>query len=164
MSITRAAFEAALGTPLEKLVPDRYRLDEVELLKCMQKVEMLAALNVEQLKAVVDRMTEVKFRRGEDVIRQGDAGDALYVITRGTASVLRWEENSAVGSDLAAAKRLATLGQWHAFGERALLKNETRYASVRAESEELHVMSIGRTTFEAAVGLSLASALSTSPA
>ena len=50
---------------------------------------------------------------------------------------------------------LATLGMWQTFGERALLKNERRYATVRVTSDELHVMSITRSMCEAALSLKL---------
>jgi len=43
---------------------------------------------------------------------------------------------------------LASLHMWETFGERALIKNEERYASVRVTSDELHVMCIGRDTLE----------------
>ena len=54
---------------------------------------------------------------------------------------------------------LTQLSAWHAFGERALLKNETRYATVRVTSDEMRVMSIGRDVFEAALGVRLSGAL-----
>ena len=54
---------------------------------------------------------------------------------------------------------LATLGEWDAFGERALLTDETRYASVRVTSDDFCFMSISRDVFEAALGLKLSEVL-----
>ena len=45
---------------------------------------------------------------------------------------------------------LATLSSWDSFGERALMQNETRNATVRVASDELLVMCITREVFEEA--------------
>lgn len=185
--ITRGDFERALGRPLEQLVPDQYHLDAAELLQRLAGVKLFANLTEAQIKQVADRCTEVKFPHGTDVVRQGDAGDALFVITRGTADVLRWPEPEIAAEGEKAEKAeevesgenvedvkkeppppvepelLTTLGTWTAFGERALIKNDTRYASVRVTSDDLHAMSISRDVFEAALGLRLADVLPPPP-
>ena len=177
--ITRNDFERALGSSLEKLVPDQYHLDAGELLEQLTKVTLFSALTKEQIKLVANRCTEVKFAEKDDVVRQGDPGDAFYVITRGTADVLRWPEpelkdegevkaegEGEVVDELSPPVQpelLTQLGQWQAFGERALIKNETRYASVRVTSSELHAMSISRDVFEAALGVRLADVMPPPP-
>ena len=54
---------------------------------------------------------------------------------------------------------LASLGMWETFGERSLLKNEKRYATVRATSDELHTMCIARDVLEASLSLRLSDVL-----
>lgn len=49
----------------------------------------------------------------------------------------------------------ASLEAWAAFGERALLRNERRYAGIRATSHQLKCLAIDRTTFESALGSSM---------
>ena len=93
VSITRAAFEAAIGQPLEKCVPDKYRLDQAELHSRLRAVALFEKLSKKQIELVADRCTEVRLPCGEDVVRQGETGDAFYVITRGTAQVPRWSED-----------------------------------------------------------------------
>ncbi|HTA44044.1 MAG TPA: ABC transporter transmembrane domain-containing protein [Bryobacteraceae bacterium] len=63
-----------------------------------------------------------RFNDGYQIILQGDAGDRLYIIARGTVEVLR--DN--------AKQLLAKLGDGDYFGEMALLSNEPRNATVRA--------------------------------
>ena len=153
VSITRHDLEAALGAPLEHFVPDKYRLDHSELVQCLGSVPFLKHLQPRQLKIVADRCTEVRLAEGVDIVRQGETGDAMYVITRGEADVLRWPEEGELPSDEPVSPTLLTkLGAWQLFGERALLKNERRHASVRVVSEELCAMSISRDVLEAALG------------
>ena len=120
---------------------------------------LLAHLSPTLLKTVADRCTEMNFAKGADVVRQGEEGDAFYVVTRGTADVLRYPEDARDAADdddersTAPPKLLAQLGKGQSFGERALLKNDTRFASVRVTSDELQVMSISRRVAEAALGV-----------
>ena len=118
-------------------------------------MSLFETLTATQLQLVADRCTEVKFQKGTDVIRQGDVGDALYVIVRGTADVLRYPEPGVDSEAESGEKLLAQLDAWKAFGERAILKSEKRYATVRATSHELQVMSINRDVVEKALGVQL---------
>ena len=155
VSVTREGCERALGAPLEQLIPDQYKLDAVELRERIAAMPLFESLTPTQIHLVAERCTEVKFQEGTDVIRQGDVGDALYIITRGTADVLRYPDAGVDSSEESGEKLLAQLDAWKAFGERALVRNETRYATVRATSMELHVMSINRDVVEKALGLKL---------
>jgi CRP-like cAMP-binding protein len=170
VSITRHAFESAIGTRLENIVPDRYKMEEQELLRHLAGVPLFSKLNVEQLKLVAARCTEVTFEKDAEVIRQGDSGDAFYILVRGVAAVLRWPEDE-MGIPQDGRQRAPTgwqyqdedtpppqpdvlqeLRAWDAFGERALLKDEARYATVRVTSDSLTAMSIARDVFDEALG------------
>jgi CRP-like cAMP-binding protein len=151
--ITREELERALGTTLERLVTDQHKLDEADLISRLQAVPLLQPLSTEQLQTLADRCTEVKFARGMDVVRQGEAGDAFFVLTKGAAEVLRWTETELLKAEgmRRPPKKLATLGAWDAFGERALLTDETRFASVRTTSD-VTVMTISRRVLERMLG------------
>ena len=47
---------------------------------------MFSALNPEELSIVLDAMQNVKKAAGDQVIREGDEGDCLYVVESGTLS------------------------------------------------------------------------------
>ena len=70
-----------------------------------------------------------------DVIKEGDAGDAIYLIVRGTARVSRGESH------------LAYLRSGAFFGEMALLTRSPRSASVHAV-EPLIILELGRRSLE----------------
>jgi NADH dehydrogenase len=69
-------------------------------------------------------VTREHFEAGDDVFRQGDLGDRLYIIVKGAVEVVREEPS---GETV-----LARLGPGEYFGEMALLQRTTRNATVRA--------------------------------
>ena len=81
--ITRDNFERAVGMPLEKLVPDKYRLDATELKASLTSLPLLKGLTLDQIKIVADRCTEMRFPKDTDIVKQGEKGDMCYIITRG---------------------------------------------------------------------------------
>ena len=100
------------------------------LLTALQKVEIFSVLSVEQIETLCGAMSQAKFDEGEYVFEQGDDGDAFYIITEGQAVVLRNEPGEEV-------EELATLGEGAFFGERALIKNQVRYAGIQAHATAL---------------------------
>src|SRR6201988_2515317 len=80
------------------------------------------------------------FEPGQDVFREGDIGDRLYIITQGKADVIRKNGEDDV--------HLAQLGAGEYFGEMALLNQTTRNATVRCV-EALDVLSIPKRDFSA---------------
>ncbi len=81
---------------------------------------------------------QAHFEAGEYVFHQGDLGDALYVIVKGTAEVVR--------EDPAGTAVIATLRAGEMFGELALLNQPTRTASIRCATP-LDVIVIRRSEF-----------------
>ena len=64
------------------------------------------------------------YEDGEVIVRQGEAGNCMYVIQEGQAEVV-------VESD-GVEEPLAALGEGGFFGEMAIFENEVRMATVRA--------------------------------
>lgn len=71
------------------------------------------------------------FKLGEEIIRQGDRGDSLYIIRRGEASV----ELAGTGSRAV----VATLGPEDVCGDMAFLEQTKASAAVVAKEEEVEV-------------------------
>ena len=64
---------------------------------------------------------------GQDIVRQGEAGDTMYVIQKGKAEVLHEADGKEV--------RLNVLSDGDFFGEMALFQKLARSATVRAIGE-----------------------------
>jgi cAMP-dependent protein kinase regulator len=56
------------------------------LKKRIEQAFMFSALNPEELSIVLDAMQNVKKAAGDQIIREGDEGDCLYVVESGTLS------------------------------------------------------------------------------
>jgi len=78
------------------------------------------------------------YRDGEVIVRQGEAGDCMYVIQTGQVEAILEREGKEV--------RLAVLGEGNVFGEMALFEREARSATVRALGE-VRVLTIDKRTF-----------------
>ena len=113
----------------------------------LRDVQLFEKLSVEDLDRLVDQMIEIRLEREEWVFREGEPGDALFIIKRGTASVLKLMQEKH--------EQIAALEQWSVFGERALLKGELRFAGVQATSETLTVMKLTQRAFVEAMGVPL---------
>lgn len=70
---------------------------------------------------------EKKYSNGQAVFREGDAGDGLYIIRKGSVKILK--ENKV------RKKFIATLAEGEFFGEMALIDGSPRSATVEASGE-----------------------------
>jgi CRP-like cAMP-binding protein len=95
--------------------------DEVGLLK---KVPLFAQIDPAKLKLLAFTSERMAFQPGQVICRQGDPGDAAYVIISGDADVVA---ETAVGE-----VPLARVGQNAIIGEIAILCDVPRTATVKA--------------------------------
>mmetsp|Transcript_1014 Transcript_1014/g.3265 ORF Transcript_1014/g.3265 Transcript_1014/m.3265 type:complete len:865 (-) Transcript_1014:1193-3787(-) len=136
LCITRKMFNDLLGS-----------LDELQRafrLEVLGKVHLLESLSQEQLAALAGKLTSQNFGPGDEVLRQGDEGNELYILESGEVSVVERLPN---GDE----DELTTLGSGDYFGERALLKCDVRKASVRCVTR-VSVLKVDRDTFESILG------------
>lgn len=83
--------------------------------------DFLKNLDSSQVRELVDSMYGLEVRRGEYVIREGEAGAHLFVSAAGEFEVIQ------------AGTVLGRMGEGKAFGELAILYNCTRTASIKGE-------------------------------
>lgn len=93
----------------------------------------LYGLSEDTLTEMASHLEAVPVEAGQVIVRQGDPGDAFYLIVRGTAKVSRQE---AEGSD---AVELATLPKGFGFGEESLITDAPRNATVTMATSGLLV-------------------------
>lgn len=87
------------------------------------------------LEAIGDLTIEVRFAPGEAIVREGDMGDAFYVITAGNAVV---EHDGTT---------LRELGEGDFFGEISLIDGQPRTATITA-TDEVSALTLGREQFQ----------------
>lgn len=104
------------------------------------KPELFAKLPPANMQRLFAAMEWVKFKAGDNVIRQGDLGDYYYIIKEGSCEVRRTTSVSAHGI------KLAELKPGDAFGEDALISNMRRNATVRMITDG-ELIRIGRDDF-----------------
>jgi Cyclic nucleotide-binding domain len=120
-----------------------HRDSEIAVLK---RVAILRPLPMPTIDNLAGHVANTSVAAGEEVFRQGDAGDRFYVIEDGEADVL------------GDGRVVSTLGSGDCFGEIALLRDTPRTATVRARTA-LCLYSLARPEFIRAVSGSSASAL-----
>ena len=98
----------------------------------LASTELFGHLNEHQLAMLADRASCETFAPGESVVRQGERGDSLYLVVRGTLEVFQANAN---GSTSHPSQYVSDLEVSDTFGEMALCTGEARSASVICKSE-----------------------------
>src|SRR5437879_6076503 len=118
--------------PLE-LEPEPALELEIEMMGTEQLEEkkdinpLFAAFNKEEFGAIVDKLEPLQFMSGERMIAEGDEGNAMYLISRGSGRVVKEIDGREVVLD--------ELGEGEFFGEMSLLVGGPRSASVFATAD-----------------------------
>ena len=128
---------------LKEITPEGQQAEHeravAETLSLMEKVDILAPLSPDERRRLIESVGEKSFAAGERPVRQGDPGDACYIIKRGTVDVIMEK----AGGDGAV---VATLGPGNIFGEMSLLTGAARTATIRVKDDAEFVV-IDRESF-----------------
>ncbi|MHB8575011.1 MAG: ABC transporter transmembrane domain-containing protein [Dehalococcoidia bacterium] len=93
----------------------------------LRRVPIFASLDGDVLATVASRLTTERFATGDDIVREGELGDKLYLLVAGEADVLA---KDATGSE----RPFAVLRAGDYFGEIALMYDVPRTATVRVRT------------------------------
>lgn len=111
----------------------------------LRSVDLTSGLDRVALARLAAYMDPVPVRAGETVIIEGETGDALYIVVRGTFGAFVGDE------------RVNTIGPGHYVGELALLVDEPRSATIRADTDG-EVLRLDRERFTELLGRDAAAA------
>ncbi|MBK9387177.1 MAG: mechanosensitive ion channel [Planctomycetes bacterium] len=100
----------------------------------LHRVPVFIPMDESELDKLAQEASLESFGKGERIVRQGEPGDALYVIVEGAAVV-------SISDGAGLEREVARLGRGEFFGEMALLTGEPRTAHVTA-AEDLDVLVI----------------------
>ncbi|GAX76576.1 hypothetical protein CEUSTIGMA_g4022.t1 [Chlamydomonas eustigma] len=115
------------------------QVSQVELF--LNSVPILGSLSRDERMRLVDAIEEVVYQQGQKVITEGDNGDLFYIIKEGEALVFQGQGQ----------RKVNHLFKADFFGERALLNDEPRIATVEA-STKLVCLTLKRDTFTEILG------------
>jgi len=128
--LVREGAAIATGRPL----PEGHMYSTLEKVLLLKRASIFDRVNSEDLAALARVATVAVYAPHEVIVREGDAGDALFIIVRGSVGVVH------------ANQQVAVLGPGEPFGEMAVLDREPRSASAVA-LEETEVLWIGSDEF-----------------
>jgi len=111
------------------------KFEDIRTFMVVQKIPLLSKLRPDMQSKIVAKLRPLVFERGDFVVKQGDVGDAFYMIAKGSAEVVENEEIT------------THLYEGHTFGQMALMSGSPRLASVRA-SEQLICMELKAKDFQ----------------
>lgn len=98
---------------------------QVARVQLLAKVPLFSGLSRRQLGKLLIKLFERNYQAGEMVLVQGEAGKALFIVLAGRVSILRHSSDTE--------EHLATLTTGSYFGELALIDDQPRFASARAD-------------------------------
>jgi putative ABC transport system ATP-binding protein len=101
--------------------------DLEQTLRLFSNARVLRELDEPGRRRLLDASEAITFPDGTEVVREGEPGDALYIIIEGIASV--------VADDLGTQKAVAELTDGTIFGEMGVITNQPRSATVIARGE-----------------------------
>ncbi len=106
-------------------------MDREERLRLLLNLGLFRGLSPDQLGPLADSAEPIEYRQGDAIVRQGDPGESVYLITEGKVEVLARSEHD----PNAPGAVVAWLLPGDAVGELALLDGQPRSASCVAVEE-----------------------------
>eukprot|EP00928_Gymnodinium_smaydae_P064186 TRINITY_DN47595_c0_g1_i1.p1 TRINITY_DN47595_c0_g1~~TRINITY_DN47595_c0_g1_i1.p1 ORF type:complete len:788 (-),score=198.12 TRINITY_DN47595_c0_g1_i1:68-2431(-) len=110
-----------------------------QYMEMTKTVEVFKSLSEQDHYMVAEAFEETYFAKDEVIIQQGDVGNVFYVMYEGCVEVVK-DGKSVATLDASSAPQF--------FGERALLNDEPRQATVRVVTECAKALTLGKDVFE----------------
>lgn len=94
----------------------------------LKKTALFSTMHTSELRAIAAIASENLFCADKEIVREGDFGDSLYLIKKGSVNIVKKiDENKSIV--------LAKMNEGDCFGEMALFDAEVRSATVKAKDD-----------------------------
>ncbi len=133
------ATHAVRMTPLPSPEPEPPEAAIARRATALGQIGMLDAIGGDLLQWLATESRERTYAAGEQVIRQGESGESMFVLLSGLVAVTSCDEDGPL-------VQISELAAGDYFGEMSLMTGAPRTATVTAR-EETRVLEIGRETF-----------------
>ncbi|MBC7933118.1 MAG: cyclic nucleotide-binding domain-containing protein [Rubrivivax sp.] len=121
LRLSREDFDALVGQHPELQDYFRTYISETSVRNFLKLCTVLSPLSPAEIRDLLGALKAMSFDAGQFIIREGETGDAFYILREGSAEVVKETEGGKV---------LKRLKAGDAFGELALLTGQKRAASV----------------------------------
>ena len=118
-----------LGKKEHQEIKEAKKADSVDCIATLLMIPIIRSLPPPNLHKVSQELEEVRVKKDEVIIQQGDFGDYYYLIKTGECLVTH------KNSEHAQAIKVAKLQVWNTFGETALISGEPRAETITALSD-----------------------------
>merc|ERR1719253_2525682 len=100
--------------------------------------------------AVAESLVEITFKKGDRVLRAGEAGMAFFILVKGRINIEHGiEKDYETKPKVTFLEADESSGTYKWFGERSLLRNELVDYTVSCASDDVTVLALRRSVFEA---------------
>jgi CRP-like cAMP-binding protein len=96
----------------------------------LKSINIFEGLAASELAAIASVTEEVEYPAGDIVIKEGEAGETMFLILKGTVAVIKGEGEEGVQEI-----ELARIGAGDYFGEMALFEDAVRSATIRTAED-----------------------------
>uniref|UniRef100_A0A7S1QAA8 cGMP-dependent protein kinase n=1 Tax=Alexandrium catenella TaxID=2925 RepID=A0A7S1QAA8_ALECA len=134
--IHRAHFKAVLAMSQKETVED-YK-------KYLGQVKELSSLLADEQEQVAKSLTEMSFARDEEIFTQGEKGRDFYILVEGEVAVIKDGKRVSLLT--------ATRDRSQCFGEKALLNDAPRAATIKVTSDKAKALTLDKATFDRLLG------------
>lgn len=117
-----------------------------EYVEHVNKVQILKSLLADERLAVAQALVEIHFTKDELIMEQGQFGNCFYILFQGEVAILQ------DGKEVNRIKASRTDKTAVTFGEKALLDNERRTATLKVTSAAAKVLALDRESFNLLLG------------
>ncbi|KAK9455076.1 cyclic nucleotide-binding-like protein [Dipodascopsis uninucleata] len=128
------------GTTFRRILMERTASKRSMYEKFLREVPVLTRLTFWERAKIADALKSMTFESGEEIVKEGDAGDTFYLIESGEAEVFKASEGM-----------VKKLSKGDYFGELALLNDAPRAATVKAKTR-LQVVTLDKNGFRRMLG------------
>jgi CRP-like cAMP-binding protein len=109
-------------------IPARFRssIEKEALVEWTKKVPFFKKISFLSKQAVCDKLVTEDFKEGDAILKEGEVGDRLYILTSGTVTIVKEGQKQPIATNV---------GPPNALGETAIATGSLRNASVVAETD-----------------------------
>jgi len=119
-----------------------------DLVRVLRNVDILSSLSMAETQQLVESLAQISYKAGDVIIQQGELSNAFYIIVSGEAAAsIKYD----VSSTTEVPAEVMRYKQYEYFGERALLLDAPRAATVKAVTD-IELFYIRRDAFEMILG------------